>query len=456
MPDARVVVGGTPAALVTADALGAAGVPVRLLLPARGVGRGFAALPHDGRMLQLGVRLLELSYEDDAVPPPLSAYRPGIDGHRPFARRIRGWVQELVGDRLTPIAPPRVVVDRTSHEDYLFTVDLAGAAYAVSPHERRQIGEEAAAAARRLGDAGLLAGELGALSLADASVANHGKTFHERLIEPLAQKFLRGGSSAILATWRRKAWLPLFWPRTVREVFRGEEPTFRPSRTFDEVAPGGVGGLFDALTARLSARPTVELVPVSPLASVEAHGDRLRLTFSDGRREEAARPALGVPTSELYAALGIQLETERMRTVTAWIEADRQAFAEGLDLVHVVDADNPIVRVSGGSTTLAPNRRVVCVELRHDLPIDSAAAAAIAGLQGAGLLEGGAPASIHEAAMAALPVPSGATHARLTTAHDELADRALGAHLLGGALAPGADSLNEQILQGLRTAEAMG
>ena len=72
-----------------------------------------------------------------------------------------------------------------------------------------------------------------------------------------------------------------------------------------------------------------------------------------------------------------------------------------------------------------------------------------------GLLKDGDPVSIHEGAMSTLPLPSAATRARLHAAHDELTARAFDAHLLGGALEPGADSLNEQIVQGLRAAEAM-
>src|SRR5829696_310832 len=111
----RVVIGGTPAAMVAVDALGAAGVPVRWLAPERGIGRGFAAMPRDGRTLQLGVRLLELGYEDDAAPPPLSDYRPATSGHRPFTPLLRAWVEQLAGERLREIAPPRVVLDGMLH-----------------------------------------------------------------------------------------------------------------------------------------------------------------------------------------------------------------------------------------------------------------------------------------------------------------------------------------------------
>ncbi len=457
MPEPRVVVGGTPAALVAVDALGAAGVPVRWLAPERGIGRGFAPLSHDGCELQLGVRLLELSYEDDATPPPLADYEPGTSGHRPFARLIRAWVEQLAGERLREIAPPRVVLDGALHGDYLFTVDLEGLPNAVSAEERAAIAEEAGATAAVLGDAGLLAGTLNGHSLAEASRTNHGETFHARFVEPLAEKFVPGGSAAILADWRRKAWLPLFWPRTVHDVFAGVDPAFHPRRSFHELVPGGVGGLIDALLERIGSHASVERVGVDTLAHVEPHGSKVRLTFGNGHHETARHPALGVPAAELYAAVGIDAAdaVERVRTVVAWIEAETDALAPGIDLVHVLDAANPIARVSGGSTTPEPGRRIVCVELRHDQPLDTAGGAAIAGLEHAGLLQDGDPVSIHEGAMQTLPLPSAATRAALAAAHERLRAHALDAQLLGGALEPGADSLNEQIVQGLRVAETL-
>jgi hypothetical protein len=470
MPEPRVVVGGTPAALVCADALGAAGVPVRWLAPERGIGRGFAPIPRDGRTLQLGVRLLELGYEDDPTPPPLDRYEPSASGHRPYARLIRAWTEDLVGARLLAIALARVVLDGALRDDYLFTVDLTGLAAALPAPERAEIAAQAAEAEERLGAAGLLAvpagdratggagssagDPLGDRTLADASLANHGPAFHARLIEPLADKLVPGGAQTILAAWRRKAWLPLFWPRTVREAFAGEPPAFAPRRTFHELEPGGVGGLIDALEQRIAGHASVERIAVGTLASVERANCHVRLAFDGGHVEDALEPALGVPAAELHQAAGIDASVDRVRTVIAWIEADAQALPDGLDLVHVLDTDNPVARVSSGSTTPDPARRLLAVELRHDQPEETAAHDAITGLHAAGLLKGGDPQPIHQGAMATLPIPSAHTRARLHAANAQLHARDLPAHLLGGALEPGADSLNEQIVQGLRAAEA--
>ena len=59
MTEAReqLVVGGTVAALSAADALAAAGRPVRLLMPRKGVGGGFLPMARGGVPLELGMRV---------------------------------------------------------------------------------------------------------------------------------------------------------------------------------------------------------------------------------------------------------------------------------------------------------------------------------------------------------------------------------------------------------------
>lgn len=455
MPEPRTVVGGTIGALVAADALGRAGTPVRLLAPVKGIGRGFSPLPCDGRRLQLGVRLMELSYEGATDAPPLSAYEPGADGHRPFAPLLRAWAEELVGEQLRPIRRPQVLVGDRLVDDYLFTVDLAPLAAAADPALAATIAAEARAAVAAEGPAGALGAPLGGLDLATASLRSHGPAFHAQYIEPVADKLLAGGSGAVLAEWRRKAWLPLFWPQTVAEAFSGGQPAFAPARTFEQVGDGGVSGLVEALWERIGTCSAIEVVDVGPLERIAADGPAVVLDFAGGRRERAERPALAVPSAELHAAAGTRAEVGRMRTVVAWVEAAEAALAPGVDLLHVVSPSNPVVRVSSGSTTPEPGRRVVCVELRHDVPDDEIGPTALAGLRAAGLLDDSEAVVLRDGAISTLPLPDAATRKALATAGEAFAALGLDALLLGSALAPGADTMNEQITQGLLTGEAL-
>jgi hypothetical protein len=454
MPAERVVVGGSVAALVAAEALAARGARVRLLLPEHGVGGGFAALRRDGHTLELGVRLLELSYEDDGAPiPPLRDYRPGVGGHRPYARLVAEWVQARVGDRLREVDRPAMVIDGRRVDDILFTVDLERLASALDDRERARMADEVARALDAAGHpAGVLApggaARLAALSLHDASLANHGPAFHERFIAPLCDKVLPGGARRVLAPLRRVAWAPLFHPATLLEALRGERPRFRPRRTFHTIAPDGCSALVDEQLRRLETEPRMAVERAGTLTGIDAAGGgRVRLRLSGGSTVIVRRPVLGTGAGELFAAAGVEYAPERVRSAMAWLEV-----AEGAGpgrLVHVLDPANPVLRVStGGGGT------VLCVELRHDVPTERLAETARTGLIAAGLLAADAPTRVvASAARPTFAAPSRATHDALVAARAGFDRRRLDVELVGGALGLGADSLNEQIIQGIRVGE---
>jgi hypothetical protein len=453
----RVVVGSSVAALVAAERLAARGESVRLLTPPGPVGGGFGSLRQDGRVLELGVRLLELDYEGVGAPPPLADYEPGIVGHRPYTRLIADYVADLVGDRLVEADRPRMLVDGRIVDDLYFTTDATAVRGAVDAATRAEIAAEAEAAAQEHGPAGALGRDLPRdLSLLDASLLNHGKTFHRLFMEPVADKLVAGGTASVPAELRRKIWLPLFWPRTLAEAAGDAEVGFRPRRPFHTVRDGGAGEVVTALAARLEAAGVVT-ERVGRLESVEpAAGARTALAFDDGTRLEARRPILGVAAEQLFAAVGADYRPDRARTVVCWLEVATDDLVEVPSLLNVVDADIPALRISTGGSAPA-GRTVLTVELRHDTPDDDIAATALRALDLVGLLRPGAAAEVlRGAAVRSFALPTARNAADFEAAAAVLAQHDLGGDVIGAATGFGADALGEQIIQGLRTAEASG
>ncbi len=450
MAEPVTVVGGQIGGLVAADALARAGRQVRLLLPERGVGGGFLPVLRDGRRLELGVRMLELGYEDDPTPPALDRYAPGFGGHRPYTALVREWATDLVGDRLRDVPAPKLVLDGQTHDDVYFTVDLTPLPAILGPARRDAVAAQAAQAAAHLGDAGVL-GNLEDRTLQDASLANHGETFHRTLIAPLTEKFLAGGSARTLASWRRKVWMPLFWPRTVEQACNGG-PAFVPKRRFETVADEGASAVVRALLDRLRADHRVTIESTGPLLNLGPAGADVDLALEGTGSVRAHRPILAVGPRELFNGVGHVYCPERARSVIAWLEV---ATPDPIALHHIVDADNPVARVSDSGPGVRPGTRVFCVELRHDLAAEDAADAARRGLVQAGVLDavtGAVP--VHSGAMNTFDAPTAATRDAHVAALAHLADMKLDALVLGGARAPGADSLNEQVVSGLAAAEA--
>ena len=459
----RIVVGGSIAALVAADALAARGEHVRLLLPERGVGGGFAAIRREGRVLELGVRLLELAYEGTSpTPPPLSDYRPALGAHRPYAATIDAWTRELLNGRVQEVARPRMFFDGRIVDDLYFTTDVLALREALDPVERAEIAEQAQTATDETGsDAGLLdpsrASELEELSAAMASRRNHGERFHDRFIAPIAEKIVAGGAEDVPASMRRKIWIPLFWPATLAQACNGGEVAFRPERPFHTVTPDGCGDLVEALRARIESAECTRVETAGRLERLApASGEELELTFSTLGALHARHPILGSAPGELFAAAGTDYSPASARSVICWLEASPEDLNEEVpSLLNVVDRELPTLRVSSSGRG-APGTQLLTVELRHDTPEGEIPAAAIASLQHIGLLREGARVNVvMSAAAATFALPTRENSASFSHAHDRLLGLDLDAEIVGGACDFGADALGEQIVQGLRAAEAL-
>jgi hypothetical protein len=109
-----------------------------------------------------------------------------------------------------------------------------------------------------------------------------------------------------------------------------------------------------------------------------------------------------------------------------------------------------VLRVSRGGAG-GPGRALLTVELRHDADPDTLDAAAGDGLVAAGLLAGDVAAdTVMVARRPTFPVPDRATLTAFATARERFDALGLDVELAGGVLDVTADTLNDQILQGLR------
>jgi hypothetical protein len=448
------------AALVAADALAAKGEKVRLLAPERGLGGGFASIPREGRLLELGVRLLELSYEDTRAPPPLREYRPAFGAHRPYAALIERWVRDLLGDRVVEVARPQMFFDGRIVDDLYFTTDALALREALDLKERERIAGEAQRAQEVLDSvAGVLderwRHELSVISTTEASRRNHGETFHDRFIAPIAEKVIAGGGDHVPATLRRKIWIPLFWPSTIVEACGEGALTFHPKRPFHTITPGGCGELVSALRQRILANGA-SLESAGRLESVRALDDgaiQLELSAIGGLR--ARRPVLGSAAGELFAAVGANYAPSTARSVICWLEAQPRDLTRVPSLLNIVDADVPALRVCCGGRG-APGKQLLTVELRHDLPEQEISDAAKSALKHTGLLSENAEVNVvMSAAASTFALPTRENLEMFEQAHRTFESLELDAEIVGGGCDFGADPLGEQIVQGLRAAEVL-
>lgn len=452
--DATVVVGGSWAALVAAERLAAAGEPVHLLLPRRGVGGGFAPRHVDGRALELGLRVLELEHE--AAPasedvPPLEQHDPAGAGHLPYLPLVSRYLADLAGDDLLALPPSATAAGGRLTHDLFLTSDPAGVRDALHARDRRT----AAAEVDPARPPGPLSGPGETRTLQQASLQNHGRTVHEALIAPFVDKVAAGGAAAVLAAHRRRVWTPVLWPRSVWEACSDGPIGFRPRRPGATVR-GGVGALVPRVLERIAADGRIGVTTAGPLVELGAAPDgRTRLTFEGGWQVVARRPVLAAPAPELFAAAGVAYAPERVRTVVGWVEVAEHDVLAVPPVVHVVDPDIDALRIT---TTVDPvgvpaGRRLLCVELRHDLAEGRIADAAREGLVRTGLVREGAPIQLVDGVAArTFALPTRATVDAFAAASGAFAGRELDVEVLGGGVALQGDYLNEQVVAGMACA----
>ncbi len=430
-----VVVGGSVAALVAADALARQERPVTLYLPARGVGSGFLAMPVGERRVELGPRLIELAYDDDiSDPPPLSDYVPGPHGHRPYLRLVSDLVADLAGDDLCPVRRPELTLGGRRVEDFLLGGNLVTLPDLLTPDDLAVVALQAGQARFREGPAGLLApereAELWACTYADASVLNHGLRFHRLFIEPIAGKILEGSSSSVVAALRRRIWLPLFHPATIEDACRGRL-TYRPQRPMHTLTGGGMGLLVERLLARLQASPFVTVAQASALSGLPEHA------------------IVGLPPEDVFDGY----HPTRVPLAVAWIDVREDDVLACPSVLLVAGPDVPVYRISENRADRVPGVRTFCVELHHATPEPLLEKAAIEALWALGLVRAGARCRLVRAGIVpAFTVPSQDEVERFTKVRAEFDALELPVQLVGGAAGFLADSFNEQIVQGVLAA----
>lgn len=447
------VVGGTVAALVCADEAARRGREVVLSIPAGRVGGGFLPIQREGRRLDLGPRIIELGYDAPAgAPPPLEAYRPGPHGHRPYLALIDEFIRTLAGPDLIEIDRPRITRGGRVGIDWVLGGDLVDLPNLLSDEERARVVQETMQILDRLGDAGLLddPDALRVTTLADASVANHGPAFHEALFGPLVDKALPGGGENVIADLRRKVWMPLLWPRSILEACEGKL-TYRPERPMHSVAGGGMGAIVERLRARIEAHPGIVVRGSERASSVEVRDSRPVVVFEDASLA-MGDVILATGAEDAFRLAGWAGSLPRVPANFAWVDVPIDDVVLAASVLFVVDPSIPMFRVSTNTGDARSGHVSFVCEVSSVVAGESLGPVALKALEAIGVVRSAKAADV----VAVMSGPS-----LVEPSFRALAQYREGLAVLDAARLPvdvvgagefGADSFNEQVVQGLAAA----
>ncbi len=134
----------------------------------------------------------------------------------------------------------------------------------------------------------------------EASLQNHGATLHSAIFEPMFHKMSGVSTTRLLALYHRIAWLPIYYPETIRSQFQAQ-PQQLPETYFCYPKAGYVGVFGETLATRLhEAGATILRDPVQDLDDRPAG---TTVVLKSGRQLVAPRVAWSLAHDQLVSGI---------------------------------------------------------------------------------------------------------------------------------------------------------
>jgi len=122
----------------------------------------------------------------------------------------------------------------------------------------------------------------------EASLQNHGATLHSAIFEPMFHKMSGMSTTRLLALYHRIAWLPIYYPETLRSQYQSQ-PQRLPETYFSYPTAGYIGVLGETLFQRLQEAGAT--IVRDPVESIDDQPGCTALVMKGGRRLEAPHVA---------------------------------------------------------------------------------------------------------------------------------------------------------------------
>jgi len=299
----------------------------------------------------------------------------------------------------------------------------------------------------------------------EASVMNHGATLHAAICEPMFYKMSAISSTRLIALYHRIAWLPLYYPETLRSQFEAQ-PQQLQDTYFCYPRAGYVGALGEALVQRMTAAGVT--IIRDPIAAVESQPGKTAVVLKDGRRLESPHLAWSLAHDQLITSVTATRANhfERWSATLVFITIRRHHVAKSFSVLYAPDDRVLFYRANNQTDSAGLNEdsvRVV-VEVNPDYALahgfaddDGIASRVKDDLASLGIVAD----SNHVEVVGVrtlrnvLLLPSVENWQTLERERDILLDRYPGVIFTRNVEAFFTDTLNDQIIKGLKLAEQL-
>lgn len=452
------LVGNGFAVLAGAVELASQGQQVTLLTDGKPLGGHFAGIHLEGFDFDVGMVLME---ECPATEPgaDLRGYDPAVrnDWTR-FGDHASAWIRGKV--ELIKAQTPECLVEGRRVADYLISNRLDGLKDAPCPPHLSQSDPRHAKHKCK-------SGAFDNLTYAEAATWNHGQVWHQRFIEPFVKKVFSVQSSDFLARFHRAAWVPLYYPETLRTAATGQ-PTGLDEYLFWTTPNGFVGQLVKNLSELLTQLPNVSVIS-QPLISVSRQHNQWTVATSDGQTHRSSRLVIGLTPDRACALLGVPvtapLPAANVSLLFVTVKADHIRANHGCTMI--VDDTYAAYRLTDQDALAgmsSPWHRIVLeaspqgiARLHPGKTVEAALLDELADLLGIDVNDKHDKNAIRIlrcfTAQNTLPIPTLDHVVRANQTASRLAEAAPGAALSGSLLGYGVASLNDQLIQALKFSE---
>lgn len=349
-----VLVGNALSTMVAATRMAEAGVEVVIVNGSSNWGGHFTTVSGDGFSYDAGMVLHEFtSYSSVNSSEDLSTYNPAIrnDAGR-FCNTVRQYVS--LYQETHEISDLKMYVEGKCYDDMLIANSLTVLkqlpfADSIKKELIRLLDQSSKPALHASNK--LISDDFNQVSYSLASLANHGNTFHTRLIEPFCKKLLNVGTDDVLARFHRVPWLPLFYPETLLSYLQGI-PQQLPPTIFSYPTGECIGDLAHKLRAKMQANQHISIINEHPRQLIVRDDGSYEIGFNQHEKIIAKNMAWSSGLGDLLKALGLNAEVgnyEKCSFALVFLTIPTNVVKLDFTVLSIVDPEIMTYRITNQS-----------------------------------------------------------------------------------------------------------
>ena len=246
------LVGNNIATLVAANELSKKNVDFCILHSSDFWGGHFACVKKFDSNFDIGMTLLEFTDFNDSDNPSIETFNKNIKGDiGRFSSFLKNYIESIIP--ISTIDTPKVMYKDLIVNDFLISNNIQGIKSlnffnTMIKELSKEASKELHPSIKNTSDIFLRQ------NFNKISLANHGKSFHEEIIEKYVNKTINKNSSSIISRFHRQAWLPLYYPESLKALQDNIDVFSATPTLFHYPTNGRVGNITKILKDNISQK----------------------------------------------------------------------------------------------------------------------------------------------------------------------------------------------------------